>query len=316
MKKSYLMLGLSLLVIVAIFVMVKPIQTNQVPNGNQDELMKKLGYTKELISDILKKRTSLGQDTSQLESIIRMLPEQSYRKFSSYSIAEDQQTLNLIYLPSDNYNRGGNGLDTFPESVRENNALILMGAIKSLDTVNFLYYEDEAQTTLNKTDTYSRDSLIKRFGEFDPQTAEASQLYTTLSNNLQLSEYYFSHYSRLFLGSNSELVSYRLGEPSQVLKQEDGSVIWQYNDLNQKFLFNNNNALMATSTPDSAGQTYEELVSYLGMPSATKKLASGTQYIAYSLRQDPSHFAYFILKNNVVISSGVTVNDSYSLLNN
>lgn len=315
MKKSYFVIGLSLLVIVAVFVAVKPINTNQAANGNQDELMKKLGYTKELVSDILKKRTSLGQDTSQLESIISMLPEQSYRKFKTYTMTSNQ-TLDLIYVSSDNYNRGGNGLDTFPESVKENNALLLLSSIKGLSTVNFLYYEDESQTILNKTDTYNMEVLKSRFGVIDPQTIKAQQLYISLSKNLQLSEFYFSHYSRLFLGSKQELVSYRLGEPSQVLKRDDGSVIWQYEETDQKFYFDNKGTLSATSTPECAGQTYEELVAYLGVPSTTKKLASDTQYIAYSLRQDPSHFAYFILKNNIVISSGVTVNDSYSLLSN
>ncbi|MDR1135061.1 MAG: hypothetical protein LBL49_02620 [Clostridiales Family XIII bacterium] len=65
---------------------------------------------------------------------------------------------------------------------------------------------------------------------------------------------------------------------------------------------------------ESAGESYDELIPYLGVPNITDDMGDGSTYMAYSLREGQGRNAYFILNDNKVISQGVMYGDDYAAL--
>ncbi|WP_312369313.1 hypothetical protein [Lachnoclostridium sp.] len=323
-------------VLLAGFTMSK---VNNKDNRDENKLLTSLGYTKKLVSDVINNRTSFGVNSEQISQLVESLPLLAYQKYISFSLEPDNE-INIVYeFDYNNYNRGGNGLDTFPESVKENNALLLFSAMKGLKKVNMLLYDDLHK--LSSVNSFTIDDLHKRFGQISPFDISCAELYDLLAANLQLSEFYFAHYSRIYLGANFEDVSYRNGEPDKILKQSDGSVIWIYGELGKSYklfppdnwiidnpghtviyYFNNPIAekndnlsgLYATMFYTDNGESYKDLTAYLGLPTTIKDLGNGSTYIAYLLREGQQRNAYFILHDNKVIAQGVMYGNDYTTL--
>lgn len=307
----------------------------------ENKLLTKLGYTKELVLSVLNNRTTFSDDNKQISQIVSSLPLQSERKYISFFLEEGQaKEINILFeFDWNNYYHGGNGLDPFPETVRENNALLLFASVEGLTKVNFLHYDD--QQTLDHVNSYTMDDLSTRFGEIMPLQMGFADLYNSLVANIQLSEYYFAHYSRIYLGDTFEWVSYRNDEPNEMKQQADGSSIWIYEKLGKGYrllpsddwemdnsgytaiyYFNNPSAekndnltgLYATMIIEEDGENYDDLTAYLGYPTTTKDMGSGNTYIAYLLREGQQRNAYFILRNNKVIAQGVMYGNNYAIL--
>ena len=308
---------------------------------NENKLLTKLGYTKTLLTDILDNRTTFSQDNEQINQIVKSLPLQVYRKYNSFFVqTEPSKEISIVYEFDDSYTRGGNGLDPFPGIVEENNALLLFAAVEGLDKVNFLHYENQELTELNRTDSYTVEDLTGRFGDIEPLEMGFSDLYSALAANIQLSEYYFGHYSRIYLGVAPESVSYRNGEPAEIRQQSDGSTVWIYPDFGKiysispdgstnpgytaMYYFNSAAAekndkltgLYATRfiNGENYGNSYEDITEVLGLPSTIKDMGSGNKYIAYSLSEGQQRNAYFILRLNKVIEEGVMYGNDYTIL--
>ena len=292
------------------------------PQAPEHLILSKLGYTSELVEDILNQRTVFSQDNEAVGRITEALPVQADRALRSFSVLADQENEIRIEYAFDYHNsyQGGNGLDPFPESVRENNALLLFAAIEGLDKVSFLHYND---STLSHTNSYTADVITDRFGGIIPFELGVKELYGKLAANIQLSEFYFAHYSRIYLGKETWWVEYREGKPDEIISLPDGTSVWVYNELGSRSLsayyFDSPAAaqnddltgLYATGFAVTNGETYDDLVSYLGKPDIFKTIGDGYTYIAYPLREGQQRNAYFILHNNKVFIEGVMYGDDY-----
>lgn len=302
-----------------------------------NNLMKKLGYSKEYISVVVNENREVFRqlftkppETWNLRTITRGLPYPSGRRYqaSDYKIEQLKSIIIEYLFDEDNTYQGGNGLNPFFDTVIENNAFILFATVEGLEQVSFLHYDGEE---LNRTDTFTLDSLSERFGTVNPLEMDETELYDALSANIQLSEFYFAHYSRIYLGADFEDVSYRNGEPDEVIQHADKSVEWVYNELGKTSLrpgdvvhyyFNsplakkNDNlvGLYATKQLVVDGESYLEVTSYLGFPDTINDMGGGYKYIAYRLRDGLQRHAYFILRDDVIIAEGVMYGDDYSIL--
>lgn len=236
------------------------------------------------------------------------------------------------------FDGGRNALDPFPETVWENNALLLFATVEGLEKVNFLHY---ANQTLYSTDSFTIDDLAVRFGNIKPLDMGFSDLYNALATNIQLPELYFAYPFRIFLGYSFENVSDRYGEPDEIWQQPDDSIVLIYTErsvLSRKFpklevdnpgyramyYFNNPTAetndnltgLYATRfvRATNYGETYDKIIESLGFPSTIKDMGGGNKYIAYLLREGQQRNAYFILHNDKVIEEGVMYGNDYTIL--
>jgi len=309
---------------------------------DESKLLTKLGYSKEFVLNVIDHRTVFSEDNEHISQIIKSLPLQADRKYISFSLEDGQaKEINIVYEYDENTSyRGGNGLDPFPETVRENNALLLFSTVEGLEKVNFLHYD--GSQALNRIDSYTMQDLTGRFGEIVPLDMDFAELYNSLVVNIQLSEFYFAHYSRIYLGTDFEAVSYRNGEPNEVEQQSDGSTLWIYGEPGKSYEFppsdnwgidnpgytalyffnnplaeknDNLTGLYATMFFESDGENFDDLTSYLGYPTTNRDMGSGNKYIAYSLREGQRRNAYFILHNNKVIAQGVMYGNGYEILN-
>ncbi|MCL1819509.1 MAG: copper amine oxidase N-terminal domain-containing protein [Oscillospiraceae bacterium] len=307
-------------------------------NFDDNNLMKRLGYSKEYISvivnedrEIFRKHFTEPNETWNLRKITRGLPYPSGRRYQTSDIQlEPLKSIIVEYeLDEDSPYQGGNGLNPFYETGLENNALILFAMIEDLEQVNFLHYFGEER---NSTNTYTLDELSERFGAVNPLEMDVEELYSALSANIQISEFYFAHYSRIYLGADFDSVSYRNGNPDEVRQYQDNSVEWLYNDLGKTlnnpgctayYYFNsplaeqndNLNGLYATKFSVNDGESYLELIAYLGFPSVIKDMGNGYKYIAYPLREGQQRYAYFILRDEIIITEGVMYGTDYTTLN-
>jgi hypothetical protein len=138
------------------------------------------------------------------------------------------------------------------------------------------------------------------------------------------------------------MVSYRNGEPDEIIHPPDDSTIWLYHDLGKahtilpsgetgtinpgytaRYYFNNPSAeqndnltgLYATEFSVADRESYLELTAYLGFPTVIKDMGDGYKFIAYSLRDGQQRHAYYILQNEIIIAEGVMYGSDYTLLN-
>lgn len=307
---------------------------------SENRLLTKLGYTKTLVKDILDRKTTLSQDNENIEEIIESLPLQAYRRYESFSVqTEPSKEINIVYKFDDSYTRGGNGIDPFPGIVEENNALLLFAAVEGLEKINFSHYDEEE---LNYTNSYIVDSLTPRFGEIEPLNMEFTDLYHALWSNIQLSEFYFAHYARIYLSVEPERVSYRNGEPDEIRQQSDGSTVWIYGEFGKIYNISPDgsinddpshigiyyfNSPMAEKNDQLTGlyatrfihadnheKTYDEIIEVLGLPTTIKDMEGGDQYIAYALSEGQQRHAYFIFHKGKVIEEGVMYGTDYTIL--
>ena len=308
---------------------------------DENKLLTTLGYTEALVADILNNKTTA--DNEQIGQIVKSLPLPSYRKYVSFALqTAPSKELDIIYEINDNYNRGGNGLDPFYDTVEQNNALLLFASIEGLDKVNFLSYDNYDQQELNRTDSYTLADLVMRFGPINPSDMDVSALYNALGANIQLSEWYFAHYARIYLGDAPKQVSYRNGEPNEIKQLPDGSIVWIYSDFGKIYSTSPDSANIADpehtaiyyfNSPtaeetdhltglyatrfihgDHYGKTYDEMITILGYPSVTQAITGGDTYIAYSLAEGQQKNAYFIFHNNKVMEEGVMYGNDYPAL--
>lgn len=305
----------------------------------ENRLLTKLGYTKTFLKDVLDNKTTFSQDNEHINQIAKSLPLQAYRKYDSFFLqTEPSKEISLVYEFDDSYNRGGNGLDPFPGIVEENNALLLFAAVEGLEKISFLHYDSRE---LNYAVSYTIDDLTPRFGNIKPLSMDFSDLYNALASNIQLSEFYFAHYSRIYLGVDPKSVSYRNGEPKEIRQQPDGSTVWIYPDFSKiysispdgpkndpentaSYYFNSATAekndnltgLYATRFvhDENDGKTYEDITEVLGLPSIIKDMGGGNKYIAYALAEGQKRNAYFILHDDKVIEEGVMYGNDYTIV--
>lgn len=306
----------------------------------EDQLLTNLGYTKTLVKEIFDRRTTFSGGQEYMEELAESLPLESYRRYKSFSLeTRPAKVINITYEFDDSYTRGGNGIDPFIGVVEVNNVLLLFSAVEDLERVNFFHYDGQE---LNYTTTYTIDDLIPRFGSIKPQDLNYPDLYQALGSNIQLSEFYFGHYARIYLGVEPESVSYRNEEPHEIREQSDGSTVWIYkefsiiNSVSSDYSENDsgNRALYYFNSPiaeqndnltglyatrfiygeNDVGKTYEDVIRVLGLPSTIKDLGSEKNYIAYALAEGQQRNAYFLFQKDKLIEEGVMYGTDYSIL--
>jgi len=308
-------------------------------NFDENKLLTRLGYTKELVSGIIGNKTAFSENNARIAKIIESLPVTAFRKYESFSLG-DSREINIVEYPDNDFIYiGGNGLDPFPETVRENNALLLFASLDGLEKVNHFIYNDSGE--LGYVQTFTVDELTFRFGKVNPLNMSFAELYRALGTNIQLSEFYFSHMSRIWLGADFEKVSYRNMEPDEVVQQSDGSVIWIYKELGatytlrpsgereilypgsmEIYYFNsplavgdeNLAGLYAKMSNESEWETYDELTAFFGKPDIVINVDDKKKYVAYHLDGEDLRFAYFIIQNNKIYAQGVMYGDDYITL--
>ena len=315
-------------------------------------LLTNLGYTKELLAGILDKRKAFSSDidSATIGMIVSSLPLPAYRDYHSFMLqTEPQNGIIINYEFGDHYNLDGNGLDPFYDTVEENNALILFAAVEGLEEVSFVSYENFDDKELNRADRFTLRNLRARFGTdatLSPRNMGISDLYASLGTNIWLSEWYFAHLSRIYLGADTESVLYRNDEPDEIRQQPDGATVWIYSNLGRiyrttpsgeseianpgytaMYYFRSlqdeasdnlaGSGLYATRFihADNYGKTYGEITNMFGNPTVIKTNGDGDNtYIAYTLREGQQRHAYFVLHNDIVIEEGVMYGIDYSAL--
>ena len=305
---------------------------------NEDKILKRLGYTRAFLDSMESAKTTFSEDNENIERILKSLPQPDYREYKSFSQqAEPLKEINIIYEINDNYTRGGNGIDPYYDIVWQNNALILFALVGGLEKVNFLSYDNQE---LNRTDSYTLGDLAARFGDIKPPDMSFSDLDNALGTNIFLSEFYFAHYSRIYLGGDTESVSYRNGEPGEVIQKADGSTIWIYPDFDTIYNTSPYGSVNPESTAvyyfdspqaesdnlyglyatkficgDNYGKTYDDITELFGGPAVIKNMGGGNKYVAYPLAAEHKNTnAYFILHDDKVIEEGVMYGNDYTVL--
>jgi hypothetical protein len=317
------------------------------PTG-ENKLLTRFGCPKELVESILEKRTAFSEGSERIKQIIDALPLLTFRAYDSSSLDADR-VININYVYVDDHSPPVGYsldpyLDPFPGAIEENNALLLFASVKDLARVNMSFYDDypydDKPRELSYVASYEMSDIIECFGDIDPPNMELADLYDALGANLQLSEFYFAHSSRIYLGADVADVSYRNGDPNEIISQRDGSSIWWYGELGEGLLqhasgdaevipgtasvyyFDSPSAeqndgltgLYATMFLRNGEENYENLVVYFGEPALVKDLDGGLTYVAYPLKDGQRRNAYFILQNNVIIADGVMYGDDYAAL--
>ena len=308
--------------------------------ADENAMMTKLGYTNVVIEDILSNSTVFSHDNEQeIARITELLPLPIGRAYDSFSLQTDSiNEISIVYTyDPDNVYAGGNGLNPFYETVSENNALLLFNSIGGLEKVNFdyYYYEDGG---LNRMESYTLDGLTARFGE--KTLSEEPDLYETLAGNIQIAEFYFAHYSRIYLGENPDEIVYRSGEPDEITALPNGFWVYLYKGLEQAFIMPEkpggsaqilgdidvyyfidqlDSRLYATrGVSDFFPESYDDVILTLGKPSSERTI-DGRKYISYLLRRDepeePDKYYYYIFEGGKMLESGLIYGEDYSVLN-
>lgn len=278
------------------------------------ELMGQNGYTTEFLNAIEKAHISRKLETRTIDDLVKKLPLQANRKFISYTINNNNHEIEIVYAIEETPILKGNGLDPFPDTINENNALILFYAINDLKKVSYKHFDDLTLHTLDHSDQYDLNTLENRFASLDLSKMQISTLSNILASNFQLSGSYFTHYSRLSFKSGTDEVSYRLGDAPKIEKAADGALVWNYPDVHERYYFNTKMELTRTLTEDGSDQTYNEVVSFLGVPSIEENMEDDAKYIAYALREGEDRWAYFIVQKDNIIASGIMYGNDYHTL--
>ena len=324
-------------------------------NLAENKLMTTLGYTEPLLTELLKNKTTLPKDFSSygsreavrnheaaeynenLDKIINALPLQSFRELVSYSLTSEPCELVISYVINDNFNRPevGNGLNPFYEVVGENNALLLFAAIDGLERITLLSYDNFETGEQNSRSSYTIADLAIRFGSVNPRAMDIRAFYDALGSNIHISEWYFAHLSRIYLGTVPEEVSYRMEEPDEIQlsgnftvwvyggdSKEDPQTVSMYYFSVEGTRYNAERGLY----PDAETGLYatrfirgdhfdlsgDDIMTMFGLPAVTEKIA-GKQYIAYALTEE-GEYAYFILQEDKVLEEGIMFGTDYSAL--
>ena len=227
----------------------------------------------------------------------------------------------------------------------------MFAAVEGLEEVSFLTYDNIDDKALNRADRFTLSHLRARFGTaatLSPRNMGIADLYASLGSNIWLSEWYFAHLSRIYLGADTESVLYRNEEPDEIRLQPDGATVWIYSNLGRIYhttptgeseianpgytamyyfgsLQDETNDNLAGSGlyatrfihADNYGKTYDEITNMLGHPSVIKAIGDGDgghTYIAYTLREGQQRHAYFVLYNDTIIEEGVMYGIDYSAL--
>ena len=297
------------------------------------QLMTRLGYTEELLAVVDEVRSAETPTKEQIDAFLTILPSQSHWRYHSHTLqAESPKVIDVYYQEDENkFLLGGNGLDPYRDTVEENGMLLLFAALRDLATVNMHYGNENPDLFTNTIVTYAPEDLNLRFGLSDPFGLNQRELYRALHSNIQTSESYFAHYYRISLEDEQVWVAYRNDEPTDRITREDGSILWIYPELHishrvtetgeveesrgaAKYYFKDSAGLYATSYHVTNGESYDDVVTYLGYPGITKKMDESNTYIAYQLREGQNRHAYFIIQDGRVIVEGVMFGDDYDII--
>jgi hypothetical protein len=274
-------------------------------------MLDKIGYTNQFIFDVF--------EPASAEELAPLLPVPAYRAYKSVTVEAGTVTVNYVH-DAENVYEGGNGLDPFPETVQEYNALILFARVDGLESVSFRTEFPGSEGTDVQTETYTLQDITARFAITDPRFLDHYGLQTVMGLNLQISEYYFAHYSRLYLGDTGEAVKYRNGEPQEITALEDGTERWVYtgeaaNGSNEySYHLDADNRLIVTRYTVRDGMSYMQLFYVLGTPDTNVRLSDGAVYAAYVLREGEGRHGYFILRDDQVVEEGTMFGTDYEAM--
>ncbi len=169
--------------------------------------------------------------------------------------------------------------------------------------------------------SYGRQDILNRFGPLMLNIMNVQELQNALGTNMQISEYYFAHYSRFYIGEKSEMIAYRVGEPNEKIALPYGGECWMYEMESVStdrfaYYFTEDGLLTATRYFTEEGIGYEQLVGVLGLPGHTEAaMQNGDIWLAfYELREGGGRYAYFVLRNRKVVEEGVMFGLDYKAL--
>ena|GEM_PF-6326734 len=279
----------------------------------EDKHLTKLGYTMESVQSIINvKKLS----ASSADDVISLLPVPRFRKYESYTF--DNDILTLVYeIDETDVITEGNGLDPFPDTVLENNALLLFAAFEYLEKVTYLYIN----TSFTDEVSYTIRDLEERFGQIEPPEMDFVDLYDALADNIQLSEFYFAHNMKIYLETSAYEIEMRNGEPGRTVEFDDDTFAFVYPGLGRFYFYTAENdenqtftGLFATSYYVTDGEYYGDIVEYLGEPDVDIAMTDKSTYIAYELREGYDSYAYYLLgEDDRVFAQGVMYGNDYEL---
>ena len=274
-----------------------------------DQLLDDLGYSRDVLEAIASQKTPYVGDNSKVGAIIGQLPiPWEGLSYDGFELQTDQEpyALTIHYTASDTQEISDYTGNPFAASIRENNALLLFWSIDNLSVVNIENPDTMAQYA------FTQASLREQFGEI-PAMGDIDTLRERLCQNLCMDEFYFSHASRLYLGSVPDEAIYRMGDPLEMTTVDeriryifpDG--VYSYKD----------EKLVERCEYVTGDISYDDIIRRFGRPQSQKDIGN-LLYISYELRnrndsapdiQDKR--AYFLFDAGRLVEEGVRAGDDY-----
>lgn len=290
---------------------LEPPQSNEVVNG---QLLNDLGYSQDVLIIIQNNETPYAGNNSMVGAIIEQLPIPwkglAYAGFSLQT-NEEPYGLTINYIESADQELSDYFENPFAASIRENNALLLFSAIDNLSIVN--YHNPENMTQYS----FVRDQFVAKFGQI-PSIKSLGKIQELLGGNLLLEEFFFSHASRIYLGSSPNEAVYRNGDPQNIIELGTGFTLYEYPDT---VYYYKDDMLHAKRETVSENMSYKDIVQKFGLPQSNETI-KGKLYISYRLRNsgdDPfpeieNRQAFFVFESEKLMEAGLMVGDDYSIL--
>lgn len=283
-------------------------------------------------------------NNSKVGGLINLLPPLSdFHKQRFFSIESDEKPygLTVYYESKGDYDGKQNPFST---SDAENNALILFAYIGNLGKVTFSFRDDLSGSGLDKLTYAPRYSFIRedftaKYGDLSHLKKDLPAFYRILDDNLLIDEDRL-HYDRIRLGSDDSQIIYRLSEPTEIVENADGSSILRYENLGEVRYRDSKEVVIPGDDvtlymdyhPEATGDallngvcklsivgssemlynlnikegTYSEITNELGKPTNESVNKDGSVYMEYLLKNSNNHYAYFVIRNNILVEHGLT----------
>jgi beta-lactamase regulating signal transducer with metallopeptidase domain len=283
-----------------------------------NQLLYSLGYSKSALGAIGDNRTPYVGDNSKVGAIINQLPvpwKGLVPDGFSLQTSAEPYSLTINYSAPENAEITDYLENPFAASIQENNALLLFSSIDNLPVVNNNNPDDMPQYSC------TREQIQSIYGEI-PSIKDVDKILTLLGRNLRPEEFYFSHASRIYLGTSPDESEYRYGEPPTIVKLDSGLVLYKYAGYPDTLYYYKGGQLYAKRelAPDQV--SYGDIIQRFGPPQ-NEKTVEGKQVISYELRkserdqmQPPlnDRRAFFVFKDKELVEEGLMVGDRYALL--
>lgn len=191
-------------------------------------------YDTNILEKLAAYKTPYLGDSSKIGGMIESLPQPSvFHRQNMFSLETDREPYELtVYYEPNDYTGAS---EPFWYSKMDNNALILFAFIDNLEYITFAYRNTPSNGELNPAEyegsyAYSRAVFSQRFGDLKALGDDLASFKASLVENLKIDPFRI-HYNRISFESTYEHVIYRNGDPDEVIRNEDNSLVMVYENL-------------------------------------------------------------------------------------